>query len=488
MTLVSLGALAAGCGGAGGDDGSTNAVARSDPPPAKATPAATSAQDWPMFGRSPSRPNSSSASIGIGPDEVAKLQRQRVALPGTVDSAPIFLHAVRVGGARRDVFVMTTTYGRTVAVAAATGRLLWTFTPRGYRTWAGSYRLTTASPVASGDRRFVYAGASDGRVHKLTLGAGHEIRAGRWPVTITRLPIREKVTPSFMMARGRLVVATGGFIGDAPPYQGHVVTIDPRSGRVIGVFNALCANRHSIIAPSTCSQSGSAIWARGAVAATPDGSLLVTTGDGHFDGRRDFGDSVIRISATARRVLGSWTPVNQASLDAGDVDLGSTGPRVIGGGSVLQSGKDARLHVFAYSSLRRRGSVGRERQTLPAPGRTAMFTDPAVWRSGGRTFVFVTTGGGTAAYEQRGGRLQHLWNNGVAGTTPMVAGGLLYIHDPETGTLVVYRPVTGARLARLPAGPGHWGSPVPGAGVIALPQGDGNQHQTSGTLNLYRAP
>lgn len=486
-TLALLGAVAAGCGGAGGESAGTTATAQTalasttEPTPASS---AARVQDWPTFGRTPSRPASSSAPIGITAANVARLQRQTVALPGTVDSAPIFLHGVRVAGARRDVFAMTTTYGRTLAVAAGSGRILWTFTPGGYDAVAGSYRITTATPVS--DRRFVYSSSPDGLVHKLSLATGREV-GGRWPVRVTLLPEREKLTSSFNLVRGRLVVVTGGYIGDAPPYQGHIVTIDSSTGRIIGVFNSLCADRHRIIRPASCASSDSAIWARVGAVAAPDGSLLVATGNAPFDGRLDFGDSVIRVSSTARRLLGSWTPANHEQLNSGDVDLGSTGPVLLGGGSVLQSGKDGSLHVFSFARLRRRGSVGRELQTLPTPGGDGMFTAPARWRTGGRTFVFATTGSGTAAYEVRGGRLQRRWSNGTAGTSPIVAGGLLYVYDPG-GALVVYRPRSGEQVARLAAGEGHWSSPVPGFGVIALPEGDANDHDTSGTLNLYRRP
>jgi hypothetical protein len=481
--LFLLAALAAGCGGAAvGEHAATTAAARSS------TVAATAvgAHDWPMFGRTPARSSSLNASIGISAATAPRLRRQQIGLPGTVDEAPIFLHSVRVDGARRDVFVMTTTYGRTFALAAGSGRILWTFTPSGYSRLAGSDQITTASPVASSDRRWVYSSSPDGLVHKLAVASGHEA-GGRWPVRVTRLPAREKLTSGFNLVHGRLVVVTGGYIGDQPPYQGHIVTIAPGSGRIIGVFNSLCANRHRIIQPSTCKSSDSAIWARVGAVAAPDGSLLVATGNAPFDGRTDFGDSVIRVSATARRLLGSWTPTNQAQLNASDGDLGSTGPLVIGGGSVLQSGKDARLHVIAFSRLRHRGSIGHERQTLPAPGGEGMFTAPALWRTHGRTVVFATTGSGTVAYRVRRGRLHQMWANGTPGTSPVVAGGLLYVYDPG-GALVVYRPMTGAQIARLPANSGHWSSPVPGFGVIALPEGHANGHRTSGTLSLYHAP
>jgi outer membrane protein assembly factor BamB len=485
VALALLGALAAGCGGAGGESVGTTAAA--EPTTTTAEPqvhAAAGPQDWPTFGRTPSRPASSSAAIAIDAGTAPNLRRQKVSLPGTVDSAPIYLHSVEVAGRRRDVFVMTTTYGRTVAVDAGSGDVVWTFTPGGYGPLAGTYRITNATPVS--DRRFVYAASPDGLVHKLSLADGREA-GGRWPVRITLLPEREKITSSFSLVRGRLVVMTGGYIGDAPPYQGHVVTISPSSGRIIGVTNTLCADRRRLIQPRSCPSSDSAIWARAGAVAAPDGSLLVATGNAPFDGRRDFGDSVVRVSGDGRRLLGSWTPSNHDDLDSGDVDLGSTGPVLLGGGSVLQSGKEGVMHVISFARLRRRGSLGRELQRLRTPGGQGMFTAPARWRTGGKTFIFATPGAGTAAYQVRRGRLQRRWANSTGGTSPIVAGGLLYVYDPG-GALVVYRPLTGRRVASLPAGSGHWNSPVPGFGVIALPEGNANDHRTSGTLNLYRRP
>ena len=65
-------------------------------------------------------------------------------------------------------------------------------------------------------------------------------------------------------------------------------------------------------------------------------------------------------------------------------------------------------------------------QTLPTPDGSGLFSAPAV--SGGR--VFVATFGATAAYELAGRRLRLVWRHGTGGTSPVVAGGLLYVYDP----------------------------------------------------------
>jgi hypothetical protein len=131
--------------------------------------------------------------------------------------------------------------------------------------------------------------------------------------------------------------------------------------------------------------------------------------------------------------------------------------------------------------------TGGELQTLSTPGGTDLFTAPAVWHQGRTTWAFVADGAGTAAFRVVGGRLRRAWGNGHGGTSPIVAGGLLYVYDPG-GALRIYRLTTGRAVATLPAGAGHWNSPIVVAGRIALPEGDANEHRESGILNIYRLP
>ena len=56
-------------------------------------------------------------------------------------------------------------------------RILWTFTPPGYSSWAGSAQITNASPIADPDRPCVYAASPNGLIHKLSLADGSEDRS-----------------------------------------------------------------------------------------------------------------------------------------------------------------------------------------------------------------------------------------------------------------------------------------------------------------------
>ena len=51
-----------------------------------------------------------------------------------------------------------------------------------------------------------------------------------WTTSITHDPTHEKITSSLNVSRGLVIATTGGYIGDAPPYQGHVVTMFESTG------------------------------------------------------------------------------------------------------------------------------------------------------------------------------------------------------------------------------------------------------------------
>jgi len=371
---------------------------------------------------------------------------------------------------------VTTTYGKTVAVDAASGAVLWTFTPPGYSSWAGSPQITTATPVADPSRQFIYAASPGGVIYKLAVANGHSI----WGVSITKLPSREKIAASLNFFNGRVIATTGGYIGDAPPYQGHVAIISS-GGRLLHVWNSLCSNRRSLLDPGSCGASDSAIWGRaGAVVDPSNGQLLVATGNAPWNGSTNWGDAVIRLDANATRILGNYTPANTDELNSGDVDLGSTSPVPIAG-FVAQGGKDGRIRILSKSRMRgTRPHKGGELSVVATPSGADLFTAPAVYK----TFLYAADNGGTAAYRVRNSKLQVVWRTGTGGTSPIVAGGLVWVYDPGGG-LNVYT-LGGRRVATLACGGGHWNSPIVVDGRVALPEGNANDHATSGVLDIWR--
>jgi PQQ-like domain len=487
VACTALGACA--CGTSAGV--ATPTALPSSIPAVTAQASAGRLENWPEFGLDAQRTDVSERATGVTAANVAHLRHVRVALPGTVDSSPIYLHGAVVGGSTHNVLVATTTYGRTLAIDADSGRILWTFTPAHYSNWAGSSQITTASPIADPGRQFVYAASPNGLIHKLSLGDGREDSSGSWPTSITYDATHEKIAAALNIDGAYVLAATGGYLGDAPPYQGHVALIDRASGHVRAVFNSLCANRHAFIVPSSCRGSDSAVLSRAGAVVEPGGArVLFSTGNGPWNGTTDFGDSVVELTVPGLRERQAFTPVDQERLSHSDTDLGSSAPALLGSNRVLIAGKDGIMRVLALSRLDghpagARERVGGEVQRLAVPGGAELFTAPAVWRHGSHTTVFVADASGTAAYVLGHGRLYRVWINGQAGTSPVMAGGLVYVYDPSEGGINVYRPSSPHAIAHLAGDSGHWNSPIVVDGHIAEPEGNANDHSRSGSIEIF---
>jgi hypothetical protein len=442
-------------------------------------------QDWPQFGWDASSNSAPPLPTGIDATNVAGLTRRQVMLDGTVDASAIYLNGVAINGATHDAFFVTTTYGKTIAVDADSGAVLWEYTPPGFAAWAGTAQITNSTPAGDPDRQHLYAAAPDGAVRKLAIADGHAV----WTTAITLLPAREKIASPLKQFRGHIIAVTGGYVGDAPPYQGHVAVLDAQTGALLSVWNSLCSDRAGLIPPASCGSTRSAIWGRaGAVIDPATGNIFVATGNGPYNGKTDWGDSVIELDPGATQVLANYTPADNAALESGDVDLGSTSPVLPGSGVVAQGGKDKLIRLIGLGDIA--GSaphVGGELQTIATPSGNPLFTAVAVWPDRTDTWVFSADAGGTAAWKVSNRQLAPAWKNTTSGTSPVVAGRLLYVYDPNNGGLHVYDPRLGTEIADLACGGGHWNSPIVAAGRIALPEGNANDHSSAGVLDIWSA-
>jgi outer membrane protein assembly factor BamB len=442
------------------------------------------ATDWPQFGFDAASSGASTVPTGIDNHNIGSLTRQQIQIDGTVDASAIYLHGVTVNGSLHNVFFVTTTYGKTIAIDAASGAILWEYTPAQYSSWAGSAQITTSSPAADPDRQHIYAAAPNGTIQKLAISNGQVV----WSTAITLLPTYEKIASPLKFFNGNVVATTGGYIGDAPPYQGHVAIVNAQSGSLLQVWNSLCSNVTGLMNPTSCSNTRSAIWGRaGAVIDATTGNIFVATGNGPYDGSANWGDSLIELNPTATQILANYTPGDNMELDDDDLDIGSTSPVLLAPGIVAQGGKDSMIRTLSLASIAGTTShVAGEMQIVPTPSSNMLFTAPAVWVENGVTWMFAADNAGTAAWTFSDGKLTQIWHNSNAGTSPIVAGGLLYIYNPNGG-LYVYDPVNGTQVAKLPSGSGHWNSPIVVDGKIALPEGNSNNHATSGVVDIWTA-
>jgi outer membrane protein assembly factor BamB len=442
--------------------------------------------DWPQFGGDVASPSASPDPTGITAANAGSLVRHQVELDGVADSSAIYLHDVMVKGAKHNVFFLTTAYGKTLAVDAEKAAILWEYTPPKYDSWNKTAQITNSTPAADPDRLHIYAAAPDGIIRKLTVADGKEV----WTTAITRLPAREKMDSPLKVFHGHVIAVTGGYIGDRPPYQGHVVILDAKDGKLLHVWNSLCSDRAELLIPDSCAATRSAIWGRsGAVIDPATGNIFVATGNGPYDGKTSWGDALIELDPNATKIIGNWTPSDNAQLEARDADMGSASPVLLGGGYLAQGGKGKLFHLMSIDSLA--GATPHQNDkpvTLSTPSGDRLFTSSAVWHHGGDTLMFAADGGGTAAWTFRDGQLSQVWKNSNGGTSPVVAGGLLYVYD-AAGKLRIYDAEKGTKVAELECGPGHWESPIVVDGKIALPEGNSRrQAPASGVFNIWTLP
>jgi len=487
-------------GGAGttGTTGITGTTGTAGATGSAAISRAAAAADWPDFDDSADRSGVGPRDTGITAATVSTLTSRQVKIDGIADSSPIALHAVTVDGSRHDLVAVTTSYGNTVAFDARTGRRLWEFRPRGVNATPGNPQVTTASPVADPDRQFIYTASPDGVIHKLAVASGREV----WSRRITFDPVHEKIASALNLSGNWVVAVTGGYYGDAPPYDGHVVTIDRDTGRIVHVWNSECSNRHKLIAARSCpvtnTRGDNAMWGRAGAVIEPDSNRILTaTGNGPFDGHTSWGNSALELAPDASRLLHNWTPPNQDALNHSDTDVGSTSPAILpayhGLRLAVQGGKDGRLHLLNLARLdgTTQGAgprLGGELGEVPAPGGGEVLTAPAEWNQGGHVYLFVGTDSGSGAYELAGAshpRLRTVWENGTASTSPVIAGGLLYMYDETGGQLDIRRPQTGALVRALRVAPGHWNSPIVVGGRVIVPTGSYHDSSSSSTVYVY---
>ena len=439
--------------------------------------------DWRRFGWNVSRSNAPKIKVGMTAPNLDSLGLQQVAIDGTVDASAIYLHAATLSdSSTHNVFFVTTTYGKTLAIDADSGTVLWRYIPPSYAGLAGSAQITTATPVADPNGTYLYVASPDGNISKLAVADGSMI----WSTPITLQPSYEKIGTALNYYNGRVIATTGGYNGDIPPYVGHVAILDAGSGTLLAVWNALCSDQVGLMDPSTCPQWGAAIWGRaGAVIDSSTGNIYVATGNGLWDGATNWGDAILELDSLGN-LVGNYTPNNTLTLDSTDTDLGSTSP-VLVGGSVIQGGKDGLLRLVPWTQMTgNQPNVGGEQQVVPMPTGCEIITAPAVLQGPTATWVFTACDGAIVGWQVTSGGLSPVWQVEGAGTSPVVADSLLFVYNMWGAGLQVYQAYTGTLLSTLPAGPGHWNSPIVVDGRIALPEGNANDHDTTGVFDIWR--
>jgi hypothetical protein len=291
------------------------------------------------------------------------------------------------------------------------------------------------------------------RLYKMALGDGHDLLP---PVVVEASvkgtakdavsgtlrfdPRAGNQRPGLALVKGNVVIAWASH-EDIHPYHGWVMSYDAATLKQTG---AICMSPNG-------TEGG--VWQSGrGPAVDDDGRVYFETGNGSFDGKQDWGSSLIKLGIRREglAVDDAFTPHDWQALNARDADLGSTGPMLIPGTNYLVAGsKKGTVYLFDKEKLGR---------------------------------LTPQDAGVLQSFENNGGRILAgpAWWDGPS-------GGMLYLWT-EADFLKAYR-FDGTRFNTTPVAKGNVGSKGSPGGALTV-SSDGKKAGTGivwGTLTVSKS-
>ena len=312
-------------------------------PPIPTTPASNSS-DWTTYHRDNSR---SGYLVGY-PDPRQLTRLWSVQLDGAIYGEPLV-----VGG-----HVLVATEGDSLySLDAQTGHILWhtnvgSPVPLGELPCGDINPLgITGTPVYDPATGLVFAVAEvSGFAHILVgvdAGTG-QVRVRRSADTAGMDTRVHQQRAALALGQGKVYIAYGGLDGDCGDYIGRVV-----ASRTDG--------QGPLLSYQVPTPREGGIWAPSGPAVDASGNIYVAVGNGAVtQGDWDHSDSVLRLSPTLQLEDG-FAPQQWQQDNAGDADLGSTGPILLPNGLIFADGKTGLGYLLHADSL---GGVGGQAQVL----------------------------------------------------------------------------------------------------------------------------
>jgi hypothetical protein len=405
-----------------------------------------------------------------------------------------------------DVVYLQGEHGHLIAEDARTGATIWSdnFGPGG---------ISNSSPAIDPTRKFIYLNANDGKVHKVNVGDGTEVKSGGWPVSVGSGKSSSAVT---------IATARNGHTYLYASNQGHgrVTTIDLATAST-HVFDLACASQPDTENPAGCTVRGANPWARGPAydAALDEFFQMGGTNNGPtFVPGHVWRQSWVALPADGHTTMrggggypqDSYTPSDWAASVKSDRDIGSGGLLILPTtlskkypNLGVQPGKDRQIRLLNLANLSGKGAAGNtggELQLFPFPAMSMMRSQGAVWTDPAThaVWVFVPGEKGIAGFQvtvDAAGNpsLSLKWTlfNGWT-SSAFVANGVLYAANgagEHTTTQPLHQvqainPTTGAVVWTGAIGLHHWSSPIMANGVLYMVDGNsgGFGTGTSGDL------
>lgn len=190
--------------------------------------------------------------------------------------------------------------------------------------------------------------------------------------------------PALVLVNGQVVIAWASH-EDFPPYHGWIMTYDGATLKQTGAVS------------TTPNSDAGGIWQSGrGPAVDSSGNAYFAVGNGGWNGKTDFGSSILKlqIGAADLAVVDSFTPHDYGAINEQDADIGSTGPLVIPGTSILICGSKRGIIYVLDTGKMGRMTANDEGllQTLEVNGGRVM-AGPAYWDgpSGPTLFIWCET-------------------------------------------------------------------------------------------------
>jgi hypothetical protein len=337
-----------------------------------------------------------------------------VAVDGYVYAQPLYLSNVAINGGSHNVVYVATEHDSLYAIDADNGTIYWqvSLIPAGGSTVdstadAACADLTpeigiTGTPVIDPTTKTIYlvtrtkeTGVFVQRLHALDVvthaekfggpkvisatasGSGDGSSGGKIPFD----PLREHQRPALVLQSGHVVIGWASHC-DIGPYHGWVMSYNAATLAQEAVFN------------TTPNGGLGGIWMAGSgIASDSSSNFYLSTGNGAWDGTKNFGDSMVRLAAPSGgsfAVSDYFTPYNQSSLSSADEDVGAGGvllvPTLSSGSHpnlLIEGGKEGKIYVLDRSNLGHFCPVCTSSDTQivqELPGAVnGVFSTPAYW-------------------------------------------------------------------------------------------------------------
>jgi outer membrane protein assembly factor BamB len=422
------------------------------------TPAA-SAQvgDWATWGNSSARTGRATASLiraGNAPKLVKAWSRT---LDGYVDAQPLYAHAVAIpGGPPQNIYIVATESGTVSALAASTGRVLWTaslgVSVTGCAQIPDRRYGVTGAPTYDAARHAVYV-TSRSLLWALDVTTGTPLPG--WPIQLPFDENHEHVWGAITQNGLFLYLATASYC-DKPPYKGRLLRVD-LTDRSLKEWDPV---------PTPGPNGGGAIWGWGGVSIDPAGNVWAATGNAigpDVKSEADYdAESVVELDADLNRLHGSHAP---GVPTRGDYDFGAT-PLLfspIGCGPVAAAeNKNGYLYLWHRATLDS-GPYQALQLSYPA----ILFGLPA-WDPVSQTLFLTTTIGigkvkaGLQAIRMTGCRAHLVWTRPlgtVLNSVPTVVNNVVAV-GTGSGHLRLFRATDGKPLLNRALGKPLFAAPI----------------------------